>query len=252
MQVDFQAFLGNLANPLQQLLLYSTPFILAEALLPARRFKLRTVLLRDIAHVVVAIALTIPITEAVYKWLIFPLLDHGFFDVEPDMPLPCQLFLTLLGIDFTLYWIHRALHAPLLWPTHRWHHSPTEMYWLAGLRASFPHNFLFVANSLVWAVAMRVPPEWVAKGTAAAILSNNWMHTNVRLNARWLERALITPRAHALHHSKNPAHHHGNFGAFLSVWDHLFGTYVDPSQITAPLEFGLPAPVHVARLMVGI
>lgn len=252
MHVDFLALPAQLAGRMQQLLLLSVPFGILEALLPARRVQSRRTVLRDAAHVLVAIALTIPTTEAVYRWLIFPLLDYGFFNVEPDMPLPCQLFLTLLGIDFSLYWIHRGLHSKLLWSTHRWHHSPREMYWLAGLRASFPHNFLFVANSLVWAVAMRVPPEWVAKGTFAAILSNNWMHTNVRLNARWLETVLITPRAHALHHSRNPQHHHGNFGAFLSIWDRLFGTYVDPCQITEPLEFGLPTPVPVARLIIGI
>ena len=179
--MDLTPHLHQLTNALTRVFLFSVPFMLAEAFFPDRVFRLRPILLRDALHVVAAIALTLPTAGLVYTWIIFPLSDPGFFDLEPDLPLPLVLFLTLVGIDFTLYWIHRALHAPLLWRTHRWHHSPKQMYWFAGLRASFPHNFLFVANSLVWAFAMRVPPNWIATGTTAAILSNNWMHTNIRL-----------------------------------------------------------------------
>ena len=53
-------------------------------------------------------------------------------------------------------------------------------------------------------------------------------HGNVRLPER-LERplrpVLVTVDMHRIHHSVSPEHANSNYGAVLSVWDRLFGTY---------------------------
>jgi sterol desaturase/sphingolipid hydroxylase (fatty acid hydroxylase superfamily) len=230
----------------------STPVVLLELWRPARPpQKLRGVP-ADIAHAVLAIGLTLPIANLLYTWLLLPLNDHGMFDLEPDMPAPLRCFFALLGIDFTLYWIHRAMHSGWLWPIHRWHHSATQLYWLTGLRAGFQQNVVYVGNSLFWALLMHVPAEWFAIGAGASVLSNHWMHMNVRLDAPILERAIITPRAHALHHSVDPTHHQGNYGAILAVWDRLFGTYVDPAAQQRPGQFGLAEQVPLPRVIAGV
>jgi sterol desaturase/sphingolipid hydroxylase (fatty acid hydroxylase superfamily) len=39
-----------------------------------------------------------------------------------------------------------------------------------------------------------------------------------------LRYVLVTPQSHRVHHSIEPEHQDKNFGAILSIWDHLFGT----------------------------
>ena len=78
------------------------------------------------------------------------------------------------------------------------------------------------------------------------------MHLNVSWRLRWLEWIFVTPRYHHIHHSDNPAHHTANLGAVLTIWDRLFGTYVDPDEVTHDISFGLKEPVAPARLILGV
>ena len=70
-------------------------------------------------------------------------------------------------------------------------------------------------------------------------------HANVRLPL-WLDRPLrfliVTPDMHRIHHSVLPHETDSNYGFYLSVWDRLFGTYVeDPEQGQETMEIGLGA-----------
>ena len=55
-------------------------------------------------------------------------------------------------------------------------------------------------------------------------------HANVRMPAA-LDRALrlvfVTPDMHRVHHSQEHREGNSNFSNVLSVWDRLFGTYID-------------------------
>jgi sterol desaturase/sphingolipid hydroxylase (fatty acid hydroxylase superfamily) len=42
--------------------------------------------------------------------------------------------------------------------------------------------------------------------------------------------SIITPQEHVLHHA---ADHKGNFGNFTPLWDHIFGTYLNPEKVGA-------------------
>ena len=44
---------------------------------------------------------------------------------------------------------------------------------------------------------------------------------------------------HHIHHSADPRHHMANMGNIFSLWDRLFGTYIDPDTITNDLPFGI-------------
>jgi sterol desaturase/sphingolipid hydroxylase (fatty acid hydroxylase superfamily) len=173
------------------------------------------------------------------------------FDVTTVLPLWASLLVVPVAIDFTLYWLHRALHTRLLWPIHRWHHAPTEIYWLSGIRASFVQNTLYMLASIVWAIALHVPQQLYGLGGLWAALVNNFMHTNLALRWRWLERWVITPRAHHLHHRKSD-HLAANYGAFFSIWDHWFGTFADPESAPPVKEFGISETVHPLRLIAGL
>ena len=58
-------------------------------------------------------------------------------------------------------------------------------------------------------------------------------HGNVRLPERleaWLQPVLVTTDMHRIHHSMVFEQANSNYGAVLSVWDRLFGTYARLSR----------------------
>ena len=55
---------------------------------------------------------------------------------------------------------------------------------------------------------------------------------------RWL---IVTPDVHRTHHSIQQREGNSNFGQVFTIWDRLFGTYVDrPAAAEAMLIMGLP------------
>jgi sterol desaturase/sphingolipid hydroxylase (fatty acid hydroxylase superfamily) len=60
--------------------------------------------------------------------------------------------------------------------------------------------------------------------TTVAMWYARFYHGNIRTNLGPLRYVLVTPQSHRLHHSIATEHRDVNFGAFLSIWDRLFGT----------------------------
>ena len=54
----------------------------------------------------------------------------------------------------------------------------------------------------------------------------------------WLEKILISPAQHQLHHSIENKHFNKNYGAMLALWDWLFGS-LHFSETGKKIRFGL-------------
>lgn len=170
-----------------------------------------------------------------------------------DLPSVFKLLLFYIVEDFGLYWVHRFMHTKYVWRVHKWHHSPTYLYWFAGWRATIPHIFLFNLTFIVALPILYGASAWVFQLIVVEhMIRNNWMHLNITWRSNWLEWVIVTPRYHQIHHSDNPAHHTANLGALLTIWDRLFGTYVNPDNVTEELSFGVGESVHPARLILGV
>jgi len=156
----------------------------AEYFFPARQVKYRSVFLKDLVALGVynvCFAMLVPYTDRI------PIPNY-----VPAVLLKAatvyKLVLFYIVEDFGLYWVHRLMHTQQLWRTHKWHHYPNYMYWLAGVRTSIPHiilfNFTFVAARPLLAHA----PGWIFQLIIIEhILRNNWMHLNVAWRSNWLE-----------------------------------------------------------------
>jgi sterol desaturase/sphingolipid hydroxylase (fatty acid hydroxylase superfamily) len=73
-------------------------------------------------------------------------------------------------------------------------------------------------------------PFWAIM--AAFILRSWWgyfVHADVPWTLGPLGKALISPAAHRLHHIRNEQLMGYNFGNTVTLWDRLFGTYLDPA-----------------------
>jgi sterol desaturase/sphingolipid hydroxylase (fatty acid hydroxylase superfamily) len=223
------------------------PFALLEWRFPRMPIPLRRRVLRDLGSLAVVCLYGIVIPVVVFQGVVLPL-RLGMLFPTAGWPWWVSVPLAALGIDFSFYWVHRALHSRWLWTIHRWHHAATDLYWLAGIRASLPQNLLYVLMSVVWGVALHVPLELFGLGAVGGALGNHFMHTNLGFAWPGLERFVITPRVHRVHHHETPRS--TNFGAFLSVWDHLFGTWEAPDGQTP--KVGIAEQVHPLRLVLGL
>lgn len=224
-------------------------FTAIEALAPARRILHRKVIGYDIAAVflyVVFFQAAVLVTDRLPVPNYVPAAASG-------IPLVVKLLLFYLVEDFGYYWIHRLMHTARFWRVHRWHHSPAYMYWLAGVRATFPQCVLFNLPFIAALPILHSAPAWVFLLVLIEhLFRNDWMHMNVSWDSSWLEWLIVTPRYHHIHHSELHEHQASNLGSLLTVWDRLFGTYVNPGLVKDPLTFGIKARTSPIRLVLGI
>ena len=152
--------------------------------------------------------------------------------------------LTIVVIDLSHYVEHNLLHrVPVLWRLHRTHHTDLEYDFSTGVRFH-PFEQVFATLALMLLVAaLGAPPEAVLISQALTIIADFVEHANVRLPAtldRTLRLVFVTPDMHRVHHSQEHREGNSNFANMFSVWDRLFGTYVDqPAAGHERIAFGV-------------
>lgn len=149
--------------------------------------------------------------------------------------------LNFVALDLLYYWQHRWFHAAG-WPLHRPHHGAKRLGAWVTSRGALATHFLFVyllPSSLLSLLCQDKLAYFAAAMLTASL--DLWRHSAIRWpgflasGQRFLAYILITPMAHHLHHEKGVRY--SNFGANLSAWDRLFGTYAAP--VTYPAGYGL-------------
>ncbi|WP_296419824.1 sterol desaturase family protein [Pseudooctadecabacter sp.] len=181
---------------------------------------------------------------------------------------PVLMALILLMItDLSLYWVHRAYHTvKTIWPLHAVHHSAAVLTPLTAYRQHPVGNLVSLAfNSLligtmyglvIGSLTDDVTFATIA-GANAFIVVLNLVVTNFHHSHIWisfgpiLERILISPAQHQVHHSTNPVHFNRNFGQTLAIWDWMFGTlYITRKDevVSFGLEGEADAPLMTQRI----
>lgn len=156
--------------------------------------------------------------------------------------------------DFTKYLLHRWMHRwPALWSLHKVHHSATTMTPITVYRVHPLEGVLYGARGAVAQGSTiglfiflfgNTVDLYTVVGVnvlvfAFHVTGSNLRHSHVDIHYwPWLERILISPAQHQLHHSVAEEHHDKNFGAALAVWDWLFGS-LHLSEREKNLTFGL-------------
>jgi sterol desaturase/sphingolipid hydroxylase (fatty acid hydroxylase superfamily) len=165
----------------------------------------------------------------------------------PTWPLAEQwlsLAAAFLLLDFLHYAAHRCQHAlPWLWRFHALHHSDPDVDVTTSVR-HHPIEYL-IAGGFYWlaVLALGIPVAVVTVHAVAVFAAAGITHGNVWF-PQWLERALqpvaVTLDLHLIHHSVEYKEANSNFGAVLSVWDRLFGTFTPaPRTRVEHVRFGV-------------
>lgn len=159
--------------------------------------------------------------------------------------------------DLSRFALHRTMHrVPWLWRFHRVHHSarrltpltlfrvhPLEMtaYYLRGLVVFGGVSGVFVylfGGQLSGLDVLGVD----VLGFAFNLLGANLRHSHIWFTFGRLERWLISPAQHQLHHSAAPEHRNRNFGTCLTLWDRLCGSHLPAGERPRRLRFGVASP----------
>lgn len=166
-------------------------------------------------------------------------------------PVPLQLACCLLVFEALNYGVHRAMHelpgrfGEWLWEVHIAHHLPPRLYLV--MHAVFhPINGLLIRGLVIvlpiWAMGYR--QEVVTMFAMINALHGLISHFNVDMRMGWANYLFVGPELHRYHHSARPEEGK-NYGATLSIFDQMFGTFVyrpgvPPQDLGVTPDMGLP------------
>jgi sterol desaturase/sphingolipid hydroxylase (fatty acid hydroxylase superfamily) len=155
--------------------------------------------------------------------------------------------LSFLVLDFFGGWlVHVVQHKTrFLWRFHVIHHSDNSVDVTTGLRHHPVESVLRGIFFMAGVLASGAPMYAVMIFQTLLVLSTQFTHANINL-PRWLDKPLsyliVSPNMHKVHHHWQLPYTDSNYGAVLSIWDRMFGTYekLEPSQIKYGLDHYYP------------
>jgi len=140
------------------------------------------------------------------------------------------ILLSFLTLDFFGGWlVHITEHKiKFLWRFHVVHHADNNVDVTTGLR-HHPVESLLRGLFFFMGIAVSGAPMYaVMIFQTILVLSTAFTHANIRL-PKWLDHALsyflVSPNMHKVHHHWKQPYTDSNYGAILSVWDRLLGTF---------------------------
>lgn len=146
------------------------------------------------------------------------------------------LELLLVG-DFVGYWVHRAFHAPRLWPFHAVHHSSRELNWFSAVRVHPVNDVLNRSAHALPIVALGLPFKALALYLPFLTLYAVLLHANVGWSFGPLRYVIASPCFHRWHHTVEAEGLNKNFAGLFPLFDLLFGTFHMPRG-EQPRRFG--------------
>lgn len=169
---------------------------------------------------------------------------------------PARVLYTIaffVAFDFGRFIAHSWMHdVPWLWPFHKVHHSAETLSPFTNYRMHPVELFLLGATSNVLS-GLVSGVVWYVSGGEVGLYTFFGLHVGVAAynaigNLRhwhvWvsfgpvLDRWLLSPAHHQIHHSRDERHYGKNRGYALALWDRLWGTLYVPHG-EEKLTFGL-------------
>ena len=161
-----------------------------------------------------------------------------------DLPGWFEVIAAIVIFDFAIWLQHVASHKlPMFWRLHQVHHADVDIDLTTGIRFHPVEIALSMLYKMVWVVVLGPAPVAVLLFEVILNAGAMFSHANIALPG-WLDRGLrtlvVTPDMHRVHHSIIRREHDSNYGFNLSIWDRLFGTYLDqPSKGHNGMTIGL-------------
>ena len=192
--------------------------------------------------------------DTIFVRLLFPIVAVGVAIIATEenwglfnltaLPIWIEVFLAIIVLDMMIYWQHVASHhIPVLWRMHKVHHADRDIDVTTGSRFHPIEIGLSMGYKMLLVVLLGPPVlavilfEIILNGCAM------FNHSNIKLPVkadRVLRWFIVTPDMHRIHHSTKMTETNSNFGFSLSLWDRLFGSYIqEPEKGHDGMKIGL-------------
>jgi sterol desaturase/sphingolipid hydroxylase (fatty acid hydroxylase superfamily) len=145
-----------------------------------------------------------------------------------SLPPWAQFTVAFLFLDLSFYYWHQLNHRiPFLWRFHNVHHIDPSL----DVSTAFRFHFGEVLLSTLFRIAQVsiVGMSFAAFAVYELVFQANTLfhHSNLRLPIhieRLLNKVLVTPRMHGIHHSQVRRETNSNYGVVFPWWDRLHKT----------------------------
>lgn len=153
------------------------------------------------------------------------------------------VLIVFLTLDFFGGWlVHMTEHkVPVLWRFHVVHHADNNVDVTTGLRHHPVESILRGLFFFMGIIVSGAPMFAVMIFQTILIVATAFTHANIRLPKQLdaaLSWVLVSPNMHKVHHHWKQPYTDSNYGAVLSIWDRLLGTFMklDATQIRYGLD----------------
>jgi sterol desaturase/sphingolipid hydroxylase (fatty acid hydroxylase superfamily) len=152
--------------------------------------------------------------------------------------------IAFFALDFAGYWVHRLQHVTnFFWNGHIVHHSSEEFNLACALRQSISSIVKIFIIFLLPAAVFGVPEKVIGIVAPLHLFAQFWYHTQHINKMGFLEKIIVTPSHHRVHHAINPQYIDKNYGQIFIFWDKLFGSYQEEIPGVTPV-YGITRPVR--------
>jgi sterol desaturase/sphingolipid hydroxylase (fatty acid hydroxylase superfamily) len=152
------------------------------------------------------------------------------FGLVQALPLPmwAQFAVAFLLLDLTFYYWHVLNHkVPFFWRFHNVHHIDPDLDVSTGFRFHFGEVFFSTVFRVAQVSLIGVPFAAFAAYELVFQVGTLFHHSNLRLPIRFerlLNKLMVTPRMHGIHHSQVRNETNSNYGVLFPWWDWLHKT----------------------------
>lgn len=158
----------------------------------------------------------------------------GLFDQLPTL---FVWIFAILAWDFGFYWLHRLHHSlPLFWAVHLVHHQGEHFNLSLAVRNSWYSSLTSIPFFAILAI-MGVPTTIFMAVSIFHYSIQFFNHNALTPKLGWLEKILVTPAHHRVHHINDRIYSNRNFGGSFIFWDKLFASF-EPALPSTPFRYG--------------
>lgn len=180
--------------------------------------------------------LGLAVTILAYDWLVNRI---AIYEIQSTWLTYVVAFIVL---DFAGYWVHRwSHHINIFWNLHIIHHSSEEFNLACALRQSISNFVNIFTFLLIPAALVGVPAEVISTVAPLHLFAQFWYHTQHIGKMGFLEKIIVTPSHHRVHHAINKEYLDKNLSQIFIIWDKLFGTFQQELKEVPPV-YGITRP----------
>jgi len=158
--------------------------------------------------------------------------NFGIINWLPEMPLGLYALLGVLLLDFFgAYLAHFVEHkVKPLWMVHLVHHTDHHVDTTTGNRHHPIESVIRFSFTILGVFIVGTPIAIVFLYQSLSVIFTQLTHANIRMSRKLdklMSYVFVSPDMHKVHHHYVLPYTDSNYGNIFSIWDRLFGTYME-------------------------